>query len=338
MEMETEESPTTAVDPSCPPFPHLQPQQEDINEELPVLELPTLDLVEGFDRAALVAACRELGVFRLVNHGVPGDLSGRLFELAQEMLGRVPFERKKAQPGYFWGTPALSLRVKDINWVEGFHFQHQSDAPDSTDHADADDTAAASAFSLLRTLSAEYCTHMARIARKLFDALAAELGLDAHQTASYLAERHGTFRVYRYPPSGGSYQLGMEPHTDSSVLSILSQDLVGGLQLLHKDEDAWYNVVPVPGTLLVNLGDMMQAISGDAYRSVRHRVVASPATERLSLCYFAFPQDDAVIVCPSRCSGYRPFSYREFREQVQADIKATGSKVGLQRFLAANYI
>lgn len=186
-----------------------------------------------------------------------------------------------------------------------------------------------------RDVASQYGDHMARVTRKLFDALAAALGLDAEQTASYLAERDGTLRVYRYPPcpaSSTGHRLGMEAHTDSSVLSIINQDLVGGLQVLH--EGSWRDVAPAgrgSDTLLVNLGDMAQAISGDAYRSVRHRVAASGEVERLSLCYFGFPRDDAVLTCSG--SRYRPFTYAQFREQVQADIKAIGSKVGLQRFL-----
>jgi isopenicillin N synthase-like dioxygenase len=180
-----------------------------------------------------------------------------------------------------------------------------------------------------RDVASEYGEHMARVARKLFHAMSAALGLDADQAASYLAERDGTLRVYRYPPCPDRH-LGMEAHTDSSVLSIINQDLVGGLQVLH--EGSWLDVAPASGdALLVNLGDMAQAISGDTYRSARHRVAASRGAERLSLCYFGFPRDDAVLSCQG--SRYRPFSYAEFREQVQADIKAIGSKVGLERFL-----
>jgi isopenicillin N synthase-like dioxygenase len=300
------------------------------------LELPTLDLDhESSSRFTeqLAAACRDHGVFRLVNHGVPADLTARLFRLTRDLLDTDPAKKAKL-PGYFWGTPALSLRVKDLNWVEGLHL-----APDN---ASADDGGAAySAFR--QAVTAEYVAHMARIARKLFDALAGDLALalDAEQRASYLEERGGTFRAYRYPacdPAAEQQHLGMEPHTDSSVLSILNMDLVGGLQVLVRDGpiiSRWCAVRPMEGALVVNLGDMMQAMSGGAYRSVEHRVVAPPpGTERMSLCYFAFPQEDAVIVPSStgKEERYRAFSYREFREQVQADIKATGAKVGLARF------
>jgi len=98
---------------------------------------------------------------------------------------------------------------------------------------------------------------MARIARTIFDALAVDLRLDEGLSASYLSESDGTLRVYRYPccPDTSSYQ-GLTAHTDSSVLSILNQDDVGGLQILHDNQ--WLNVTPIPDTLIVNLGDMMQ--------------------------------------------------------------------------------
>uniref|UniRef100_A0ACD5WNB7 Uncharacterized protein n=1 Tax=Avena sativa TaxID=4498 RepID=A0ACD5WNB7_AVESA len=298
--------------------------------ELEELQLPTLDLEHDELTEQLVAACRDPGVFRLVNHGVPGDLTARLFRLTRGLLELEPASKSRL-PGYFWGTPALSLRVKELNWVEGLHVHAALSSP-----AEGDDARDAySAFT--KTVTEEYVPHMARIARKLFDALAVskELCLDAEQRTSYLEERGGTFRAYRYPardPAAAVQYMGMEPHTDSSVMSILNQDLIGGLQVLRDGSAGWRRVRPVEGTLVVNLGDMMQAMSGDAYRSAVHRVVApsSPGTERMSLCYFAFPEEDAVICHPSGC--YRGFSYREFRKQVQADIKATGAKVGLARF------
>ncbi|EMS62244.1 Gibberellin 2-beta-dioxygenase 8 [Triticum urartu] len=313
------------------------------------LELPTVDLEaeEPSLTGQLVAACRDPGVFRLVNHGVPCDLTARLFGLARGLL-ELDAANKSRLPGYFCGTPALAaLPVKQLNWLEGLHVDGDRchSCPDAAD-GEADGSALSQ---FMEAVSGEYVAHMARIARKLFDALASgELGLDEEQRASYLTERGSIFRAYRYPATAsGRRQLGMEAHTDSSVLSILNQDMVGGLQVLcrgrgdrDKEEARWLAVRPVEGALVVNVGDMLQAMSGGAYRSPEHRVVAPAWTEvdRMSLCYFAFPQEDAVIVGPAsacRQEVYRAFSYGEFREQVQADVKASGSKVGLARFRVA---
>ena len=109
-----------------------------------------------------------------------------------------------------------------------------------------------------RVLLMEYEKHLSRIGTRLFEAMAKNLELNIESSKEYLAEKSGMVRVYRYPNClDTNVGLGMEAHTDSSVLSILNQgDEVGGLQLLKHHQ--WLNVKPIPDTLIVNLGDMMQ--------------------------------------------------------------------------------
>ncbi|KAG6523964.1 hypothetical protein ZIOFF_013852 [Zingiber officinale] len=173
----------------------------------------------------------------------------------------------------------------------------------------------------------EYGRHMARIARTLFDAIAVDLNLDRTMLSSYLLEDDGTFRIYRYPKcTNANDYLAMEAHTDSSILSIVNQDEVGGLQIWQND--GWFNIEPISNTLVINLGDLMQAISNDEYMSIEHRVSVNESKARVSLCYFGFPTDS----CSISSAKYRKFTYKEFKMQMQEDIKAFGSKVGLKRF------
>nr|QSQ68580.1 hypothetical protein PY_016684 [Puya raimondii] len=324
---------SASPDPSYPPLfrgpnhHHVTPppRRGPTTAHEPSFELPLLDL-ENLGPAQLAGACAEWGLFRAANHGVPAALAAELRRAAAALLA-LPFEAKdaaaatatsSAAASYFWGSPAGPIRVKNLNWVEGFHVSL----------AGCGDVAIGGGeFSLFRGLVNQYCKHMARIARTIFDAMAIDLKLTGNQSSSYLSEHDGTFRVYRYPRRPENCNnFGMEAHTDSSVLSILNQDDVGGLQILHRGE--WLDVKPVADTLIVNLGDMMQAISSDRYKSVEHRVVANPFTERKSLCYFAFPVEDSVIIS----SNYKPFTYKQFKAQVEEDIKVTGAKVGLSRF------
>ncbi|KAJ3688121.1 hypothetical protein LUZ61_017285 [Rhynchospora tenuis] len=302
------------------PRSHLDPTPQPTTfQPGPTLQVPLLDL-QRLDTDLLFQSCKTLGLIRLTNHGVPPDLSDRLFALAKEILSR-PFESKVSELAdgavkYFWGTPA-TLNLKEINWLEGLHVSVPA----------LSSPASEAEFGEFRNLAIEYCDHMARIARTLFNTLAIDLNLDEEHTAAYLSESNGMFRAYRYPicPNPSSY-LGMEAHTDSSVLTILNEDDIGGLQVLH--ENAWFNIMPVPGTLIVNLGDLIQVISDDRYNSVKHRVLASRGAERLSLGYFVFPQEDTVL----HSSIYNPFTLKEFRAQVQEDIMKTGTKVGLKQF------
>lgn len=106
-------------------------------------------------------------------------------------------------------------------------------------------------------LMEEYGRHLARLATNIFQAMVKNLNLDPENSSSNLSESAGTMRVYRYPPCPNG-ATGLHVHTDSSVLSILSQDQVGGLEVFKDDE--CFQVKPVPDTLIVNIGDMMQVM------------------------------------------------------------------------------
>uniref|UniRef100_M4DAK2 Fe2OG dioxygenase domain-containing protein n=1 Tax=Brassica campestris TaxID=3711 RepID=M4DAK2_BRACM len=135
-------------------------------------------------------------------------------------------------------------------------------------------------------------------------------------------------RMNRYPPCPKPSEVyGLMPHTDSDFLTILYQDQVGGLQLIK--DNRWVAVKPNPRALIINIGDLFQAWSNGMYKSVEHRVMTNPTVERFSTAYFLCPSYDAVIECSGDCPSYRNFSFREFRQQVQDDVKKLGYKVGL---------
>ncbi|XP_062097941.1 gibberellin 2-beta-dioxygenase 8 [Humulus lupulus] len=326
-----------------PPFRQLvvdSAESEQVNSEVdsdslvPVLDYNVVNYGDGSDGGGgLGEACRDWGIFRLVNHGVPPTLLSQLHGLAKQLFS-LPFETKQAiltSPlSYFWGTPVLSpsgvalsvIGSQNTNWVEGLNVPlSQLSQIQAQDHP---------ILNSFRILLEEYGKHLGRLARSIFENMAKNLNLDTSESGSKLSEPSGFIRVYRYPPYSESNEdhpaWGMDVHTDSSVLSILSQDRVGGLQVLKNDQ--WFTVKPISNTLIVNLGDMMQAISNDEYKSVKHRVKVNQYRERVSICYFVFPGEGSVI----RSSNYKPFTYSDFQKQVQQDVKALGYKVGLDRF------
>lgn len=290
------------------------------------------------DWQLLGKACREWGVFRLVNHGIPPALLTQIQDQAKQLFS-FPFEAKQAMVSttssisYFWGTAALApsgapLPLPNVDRIEGFNVpvSQLSKFTSETHHHPLLDS-----FMLLLR---EYESHLCRLARLMYEAIGKNLKLDPALSCSNLDESTGTIRVYRYPrhlsPSAPS--LGLKEHTDSSLLTILVQNNVAGLQVLK--DGRWVSVQPINNTsLVVNIGDMLQVLSDDEYKSVKHRVVVSEEEEnkeeeRLSVCYFVFPAEESVI----RSSCYRPFTYAQFRAQVQHDIRDTGIKLGLHHF------
>ena len=116
-------------------------------------------------------------------------------------------------------------------------------------------------------------------------------------------------RIMNYPeqavaPAAGQLRAGA--HTDYGSLTILLQEAApGGLQVRAPD-GVWHNVPAVPGTFVVNLGDLMARWTNDRWRSTLHRVVNPPtdaggSTRRQSIAFFHQPNWDAEIACLPGC-------------------------------------
>ncbi|XP_006350843.1 gibberellin 2-beta-dioxygenase 8 [Solanum tuberosum] len=335
-----------------PNIPQIQESNSDETESLlldshiPVIDYfkcttPTIRTTKyqdvNEDRNLISEACRDWGLFRLVNHGIPITLLNQIEEHAKKLFS-LPYETKKAffanstsssnfvSPiSYFWGSPALSpsgaaLAPKkgaqennnqSLQWMEGFNVSlaqlsniHYQDLLLET----------------FRCLLEEYGKELSRLATEIFKIL-------GPFESNYMSIETGLLRVYRYPRCLEPERTwGIDTHTDSSVLSIIHQDDVGGLQV-YKDHQ-WIDVNPLPNTLIVNIGDMLQAMSDDRFMSVKHRVKVNKHKERISIGYFVFPAEDTII----QSTKYNPFSYADFRAQVQHDLKTLGLKTGLQKF------
>jgi isopenicillin N synthase-like dioxygenase len=104
-------------------------------------------------------------------------------------------------------------------------------------------------------------------------------------------------------------------HTDPGAITLLLQDDTGGLQAESLD-DGWIDVPPTAGTVVVNLGDCMQAWTNDRYRAAVHRVLPMTTKRRFSIPYFANPHRDAMVApLPALSIGgarYREFAWREY--------------------------
>jgi isopenicillin N synthase-like dioxygenase len=96
------------------------------------------------------------------------------------------------------------------------------------------------------------------------------------------------FRIFRYPPQRADDEgWGVGEHTDYGLLTLLLQDEVPGLQV--RTPQGWLDAPPLPGTLVCNIGDMLDRLTGGAYRSTPHRVRNLSGLERYSFPLFFDP-------------------------------------------------
>jgi isopenicillin N synthase-like dioxygenase len=195
----------------------------------------------------------------------------------------------------------------------------------------------------------EYAAKTEKLAVQLTELVALGLGLDATTFSRHFAESTtSTVRMNFYPPCPQpSRALGISPHSDFNIFTILLHDAVPGLQVLKDGE--WITVQPRPDALVVNVGDTFQvrsvspkpnpssspfpshvhhctscaqAWSNGRVRSVMHRALVNSTEPRLTVVHFFGPHPDAVIAPPAALVDdlhplqYRAFAYKEMVEQI----------------------
>jgi isopenicillin N synthase-like dioxygenase len=113
-----------------------------------------------------------------------------------------------------------------------------------------------------------------------------------------------TMRLLHYPPrpvGAADHQIGAGAHTDWGGITILAQDDVGGLDV-QDATGTWLHALPVPGTFVINIGDLIARWTNERYHSTPHRVFnPAGARDRYSIACFYGPRDDAWIAPLPSC-------------------------------------
>ncbi|KAJ9539376.1 hypothetical protein OSB04_032109 [Centaurea solstitialis] len=304
-------------------------------EETTTLNLPTLDLSKPLQPSSLSSlseACHQWGFFNIVNHGISRGLyenihsfSNQLFDLpTQTKLQLGPSSPIKTYTPHFIASPYFeSFRVSGPD----FH----SSARDSVDVIFDENSHEFRLWLLLihSEMLNEYGKKMTELSKKIIQIVLMILG-DGFDTRFYDSDFkncHGYMRINRYShPNKLEDQEtieGLGLHTDMSCITIVYQDETGGLQVKSKEDGRWMDLVPSEGTLIVNIGDLLQAWSNNKFVSSEHRVVLKKPTNRFSIAFFWCFEDEKVISAPNDVVGnvdlrlYEPFvclDYLKFRE------------------------
>ena len=274
------------------------------------LDIPVIDisaLVSGNEDRDEVAgrigqACRDWGFFYIVGHGVDENLQRRLEEVSRQFFAQdleTKLEIKmshggRAWRGYFPVGGELTSGKPDLK--EGIYFgaELEDDHPlvmaGTPLHGPNLFPADIPQF---RETVLAYMAALTTLGHSLMAGIALSLGLEE----SYFFDRYTSdplilFRIFNYPPqplnNESESNLGVGEHTDYGLLTILRQDMSGGLEI--KIKSRWVAAPPIPNSFVCNIGDMLDRMTGGRYLSTPHRVRNLAGHNRLSFPFFLRPK------------------------------------------------
>jgi isopenicillin N synthase-like dioxygenase len=135
--------------------------------------------------------------------------------------------------------------------------------------------------------------------------MARALDLPPDYFAPFFAdEAHINLRFLHYPPQDGDdpEQFGQGPHTDNSFMTFLAREDVPGLAV-RLPSGEWLAPPVIPGTFLVNLGNVMKRWSNDRFLSTPHGVLNDSGRDRYSIGFFYSPNPASAIECLPSCTS-----------------------------------
>jgi isopenicillin N synthase-like dioxygenase len=242
--------------------------------------------------------CHEVGFFTLVDHGVEQEWIDRWFAMLEAFFA-LPEDTKaiidKTLSPHFRGWERVGAELTD-NRVDhreqldvSTEYPPREVGPDDPPYLRLDGPNQWLPEQVLPGFHAmvdEFLTRMGALADKLMTVFEAALELPAGTFRERFGERPLSFTKLIHYPTTPPGEAGVNGHHDAGFLTILLQHGVGGLQALNPDGE-WIDVPPTPGSFVINLGENLQALTGNYFVATMHRVITS--RERYSSAYFHGP-------------------------------------------------
>ncbi|TDL29219.1 Clavaminate synthase-like protein [Rickenella mellea] len=285
----------------------------------------------------IVTAFKEVGFVYLSNHGIPEPVVKNVFEksaaffaMPVETKDKLAWEDPRANRGYVKPGRERVTQSSDAGEIAAL----RAKAPDAKETMEIGrewntvwknrwpQESECPKFRETMLAFFQTCHDLHAVVMR-----SVALGLDLQETFfdNKINEQSHNLRLLSYPPIKSEIlrqegQARAGAHSDYGTLTLLFQDNVGGLEVQNPHTQHFQAAIPIPGTIVVNVGDLLQRWSNDILRSTLHRVVAPPATKisdseqitpaRQSMAFFCNPNWSARIECLPNCYGPgRPAKY-----------------------------
>ncbi|XP_009760749.1 flavanone 3-dioxygenase 3-like [Nicotiana tabacum] len=290
--------------------PSLRPERTLCDTCLPVVDLSFLrhPLLRPQIIQEVHLACKELGFFQVVNHGIPLSVMKDAIDAASEFFD-LPTEEKKhllssnVHEPIRYGTSLNHVKDKVHFWRD--FLKHYAN-PISTwiDLWPSNPTC-------YKEKMGNYTKAAQKLQEELMEVIFESLGLNPSYLHEDIAEGSQVMAVNCYPACPEpDLTLGLPPHTDYGMLSIILQNYQG-LQIMDRDEK-WHAVPVIEGALVVQLGDHMEVLSNGRYKSVLHRAAVNSEKKRISIASLhSLALGKTVRPAPDLVNEQHILSYKE---------------------------
>uniref|UniRef100_A0A2N9H777 Fe2OG dioxygenase domain-containing protein n=1 Tax=Fagus sylvatica TaxID=28930 RepID=A0A2N9H777_FAGSY len=279
------------------------------------LKLPIIDFTkfQGSNRSHVVNSLRkafeEFGFFQLINHDIPRDVTENMIDVSKRFF-ELPFEERSKYMSRDMRAPVRYGTSSNQNKDVVFCWR---DFLKLSCHDPLSDVLPLWPSSPVDLRIPKFLYLM------LTEAILESLGLvDITNIEKEYDDELREFKdgsqlivVNCYPACPEpELTLGLPPHTDYGLLTLLFQDEVQGLQIQH--EGRWVTVQPLPDSLVVNVGDHLEIFSNGRYKSVMHRVLVNASKSRISVASLhSLPFDSVVQPSPKLISEDNPRRYMD---------------------------
>ena len=287
-----------------------------MTDALPIIDLIPLGESEaGLERvaAAIGAACRDVGFFYVVNHGVPRALIDEVFAKSRRFFALPLADKQQIAMDVIGGNRGYSALLREaLDPAQGPDLKEAFNVGLDLEPDDPE-LIAGKPFRALnvwpdvpgfRETMLAYFNACSTLARRIHNAFARDLGLRLDYFEDKFDRPMATLRLLRYPApqDGVGVEIGAGAHTDYGNLTLLATDDAGGLQVRRRD-GRWIDAPPLAGAFVVNIGDCLMRWTNDVYVSTPHRVINRSARERYSVAFFFDPNPDALVAAIDSCIG-----------------------------------
>ncbi|CAJ0545039.1 Ff.00g085170.m01.CDS01 [Fusarium sp. VM40] len=294
------------------------------------------------------SACQTYGFFQITGHKIPQSLLDEALEQSRSFFS-LPLDVKEKYDKNLGGFNRGYERLRAQNFEkrtagdlkEGYYFgkhlpeTHPKVLAKKFNLGPNKYPGAVSDPAKFRDVIDRYHDAMLGLAEQLVRLICETLVIDDSWVPEFVDTPIAVLRLLHYPPQephASEWERGIGAHTDFGAVTILLQDLVGGLQVWDRVKCQWTDVTPQRGALVVNLGNLMMRWTNDRYVSNLHRVINKSGKERYSIPFFFSGNPDFVVRCfenyqaSTKDAKYPPITVGEWVSGRYADTYGTSKE------------